>query len=306
MTANLPLAPAPSTALVHVAAASEERGRIVVALRSPLPGRIATGLAIDLARLFSARIEAVYLQQDDIFAAAAHPFACEIGFNGRAQGPLDASRLRTQCLSARTAAFDAVVRETRNADVAIRTRTHISSENGALSQVCADEGPWNIVVMADMSGWPDAADVEALLGGGGATALVLAGRNARRRAGPPLMLVSEPDRLPAMLRTSRILSEVSGDVSGPALMLPLQGLTDSSDDIDLDGTLRLALAAMPERSAPRVLPSRMLSASATADIPALEMLRPGFILAHTTSGDDTFRRVLRLISIAGCPAIVVH
>lgn len=307
MSEFTPTSKFPGSTLVHVAAANEHRGRVVVALHTPLPSRVAADLAVDLARLFSARVDAVYLDDQQLAEATAHTFACEIGLNGRMIGPLDKRRLEAERRSARTAALTAFRNLTCHADVSIDSRAPSRVDRISLGSVCADEGPWNIVVFADQSHWPSPAGCAELLDGGGATALVMAGRRARRRPGPPLLLISEPDRLPVMLRTARILSELTPDVSAPALLLPVPTHAAASDfDIDLEGTLRLAISAMPDASAPKLVRMNASVMDVATELDIVERHRPAFILAHTSDDEAATAHTLRLIATASCPALVVR
>lgn len=307
MSEFTPTSKFPGSTLVHVAAANEHRGRVVVALHSPLPSRVATDLAIDLARLFSARVDPVYLDEQELAAAAAHAFACEIGLNGRMIGPLDKGRLEAERRTARAAALAAFRHMTSDTDVTIEMRVPSRVDEISLGSVCADEGPWNIVVFADQSHWPSPAGCTELLDGGGATALVMAGRCARRRQGPPLLMISEPDRLPVMLRTARILSELTPEVSARALLLPVPTHAAASDfDIDLEGTLRLAISAMPETSAPRLVRMHASVMDVATELDIVERHRPAFILAHTSDDEAATAHALRLIAAAGCPALLVR
>ena len=109
-----------------------------------------------------------------------------------------------------------------------------------------------------------------------------------------------------MLRTARILSELTPPSTMPALLMPVQTFSGSASDIDLEGTLRLAISAMPETSAPKLVRMHAAVMDVPTELDIVERQRPAFILAHTTDDESVTAHTLRLIAAAGCPAVVVR
>lgn len=192
----------PSPSLVHVAAASENRGRILLILRSASPKPLTATVAIELAGRFDARVECIFVEESEIFAAAAHGLSCEVGLNGKRQGLLDPRRLETQYQAMACAALRSIANVALNENIPVSTYSQRGDVDSILKRACTESGPWNIIILDAQCALPGDDSRVTLLDGGGATALIAIGPKAIRSTGPTLLLLSEirPSGRPAAHR----------------------------------------------------------------------------------------------------------
>jgi hypothetical protein len=279
---------------------------VVAILRSAKPNVLAINTAMEIAALFDARIEALFVEDPELFAAAAHDFSSQISFNGRSQSPLNAEELSTQCRSMAASAFKPLTTSGAKRGIAITTRRTRDNLDTALARACTETGPWNIVVLCETASGDAQNSSSILSSGGGATALVSCGPRAKHQAGPVLILLSDASRLSGMLRTARRLNRIDGDEE----TRPVLALVATNDDESetLEGMVRLALADMEPDSAPRLM---------TTHRDSIEVLThricPRFILAHTadettstSDSDDNSINPAHWPLDAPCPVVLVR
>jgi hypothetical protein len=229
--------------IVHVAAHSEAKGRVVLRITRTL-SPAALEAAGRIARGYDAEIDAVLIEDENLFAATAYPFARELSPSGRFVRRLDARAMSHAYAGlGRRVSGMVTAWSTRHA-VPARFRCVRGAPPRMLAQACAENGPWNVVVFAEPYAATDGDLIEDVFTGiPDTTGLVLVGEKAAPSAGPVVVLVERSEHLSPMLR---IAERVIGDGEQQIAVLPLPD--DSDAGRRLDGDLRLALAAAAEGS----------------------------------------------------------
>ena len=230
-----------SPELIHVAAAGEARGRVVLAVFHTAPAMAAIDAALTLAQAFDANLEALLIECPDAVALAAHTFAREISHGGRTNrlrsGPVLASQ-RVQKGIATAMISDKAV----HAKVGHTVTVVAAAYADAVRDACDTQGPWNIVVRAEAMGPRDGPALrECLHETPGATGLVVVGAQKPRNGGDVIVVVEDVDRLTQMVRAAqRIAAAVGASGSwAPSIRILLAGPREEVDA--LDGLVRLAV-----------------------------------------------------------------
>ena len=287
--------------IAHVAAAGEERGRVVVWL--PSAGRTsATAIeaAMLLARAFQSEVESLFVEDRQLFDLAEFPFARAIasGEEGwRAMAPVDLEReLRLVAAALHRQVADAA----RRAAIPCRARVLRDDPMVAVAKTCAENGPWNVVAIAE----PFGAGAEGRLSDvfssvRDTTGVVIAGPAARCTPGPVVAAVEQLERLGPMLKAAERLARVTGgDVK---LML----VGDRPNDLaELEGEVRLAFGSGGGPALETVLSAR---GSVTAVAEAVRRHKASFVLAQyggqVVSAEESPRP---LAAALACPLLVVR
>lgn len=224
--------------IAHVAQRGEGRGRVVLQLGPS--GRLsetAVAAALHVAQAYQSEIEALFVEDRQLFDIASFPFAREIAFSGRTSRTLSIDDVARELRHVSQALQRKVEALARKAEIACRCRIVRDEPVHALAAACAENGPWNVVALAEPLTGREAAFLvrifdEVL----GTTGIVVAGPRSRRTTGPVIAVVEEVERVPAMLRTAERLASVGG---GEARIL-LVG--DDEERIAwMEGQARLAL-----------------------------------------------------------------
>ena len=148
--------------LIHVAAESERRGRVVLAARSAAPNPQALAAAVELARAFETWVECLIIECPDVLALSAHGFARQVSHAGRI-GPLSNAAVEKDQSAATALARRSITSLAEPSGVRVATSVARDSLANALSRACATEGPWNIVALAEPVLASDAALLQTLL-----------------------------------------------------------------------------------------------------------------------------------------------
>jgi len=228
--------------LIHVAAESENRGRVVLAAQTGSPHPVAVGAAIAFARAFDARIDCLLIECPQILALTAHSFAREVSHGGRI-APLSLAGLADTISGDTLKAREAISAIAAKAGVRIAMDVQRDDLNTALIKACATHGPWNLVVLADPVRSADGTMLRGLLEDiGGATGLVVIGPQAAQCAGDVVVVVEDVERLPQMIRAGERLIALSHGQSKvqSRICLLLVGKSQSAI-LELDGLVRLLL-----------------------------------------------------------------
>jgi len=224
--------------IAHAAEAGEDRGRVVVRLGSlALSNTAALEAAVHIARAFQSEIEGIFIEDPDLFEAAAHGFVREVGhFAGRPRP------LSNELVTGDTAHF-AVAVQRELSQIAARHRIPFKARSirhgvvAALARACGERGPWNIIGFGEPIDTAEAADlvVDALSNVYGATGYIVAGRRAIWQPGPILVAAEDMDRFAGQLRVARGLAQIEKD--------QIAVVAIAADDIArdwLDAEVRLA------------------------------------------------------------------
>jgi hypothetical protein len=259
--------------IMHVAEAGERRGRVVLHLASGHPNEIAIEAAVRIAQAFNSEIESLFVEDLQLYDLASYPFAREISLTRARQRPLSRDdieremRLCGQSLQRRVEAL------ARAADVPLRAKVVRDDPVHALAKACAEDGPWNVVALADALAPGQGARLRDLFATVvGTTGLMLVGPNARRTRGQIVAVVETPEHLQPLMRAGERLAGVLG---GELVVLLL---SDSpSGDEWLDGQVRLALG---DQSRVRLLHCRTDEGAPAALAEVIRRLNGGFVIGH--------------------------
>ncbi len=228
--------------IAHVAAAGEDKGRVVLRLGAGVPASdIALEAAVAVARAFQSEIESLFVEDRQLFELASYPFAREISFSGRTSRALSVGDVEREVRLLAAGLQRKVSSIARRAEVRVRARSVRDEPVRALAQVCAQCGPWNVVALAE----PFTAAHASALGEifarvTDATGIIIVGPKTRRTAGPVVVIAEEIERLPPMLRAAdRLAAAIGSDVR-----LVLAG-ADRDHLAWLEGQARLFLVGRP-------------------------------------------------------------
>ena len=259
--------------IAHVAEAGEARGRVVLQLSTANPSPFAIEAAVRVAQAFHSEIESLFVEDMQLLDLASFPFAREISLTGR--------RTRTICLSdmerdfrlVSTALQRQIETMARAADVPLRQRTVRAEPIAALATACAENGPWNVVALAEPFGPASALTPRELFEAvSDTTGLVLVGPKARRTQGPVVAAVEELDRLPGMLRAAdRLIKVTNGSVV--ALLV-----AENEERLHwMEAQARLLLSERPDV---RLVWAELTRGAGTGVAEALRRQKAGFVISQ--------------------------
>jgi hypothetical protein len=259
--------------IMHVAEAGEQRGRVVLHIASGHPNLVAIEAAVRIAQAFNSEIESLFVEDLQLYDMASYPFAREISLTRARRRPLSRDdieremRLCGQSLQRRVEAL------ARAAEVPLRTKVVRDDPVHALAKACAEDGPWNVVALADALAPGQGArlcDLFATVAG--TTGLMLVGPKARRTRGPIIAVVETPEHLQPLMRAGERMARVLG---GEVLLMLLSD-SPSSDEW-LDGQVRLALG---DQARVRLLHCRTDQGAPAALAEVIRRLNGGFVIGH--------------------------
>ena len=258
--------------IMHVAEAGEQRGRVVLHITSGQPNEVAIEAAVRIAQAFHSEIESLFVEDLQLYDMASYPFAREISFTG-ARRELSRDALERDLRLAARALRRRVEALALAANVPLRARVVRDDPIQALAKACAEDGPWNVVALADALAPGQGARLSELFSSvAGYTGLMLVGPKARRTRGPVIAVVESPDHLQPMLRAAERMAGVTG---GEVLVMLL---SDSpSRGRWLDEQVRLALG---DHARVRLLHSQVDHGAPAALAEVIRRLDAGFLIGH--------------------------
>lgn len=258
--------------IMHVAEAGEQRGRVVLHLTSGHPNAVALEAAVRIAQAFHSEIESLFVEDLQLYDMASYPFAREISLTG-ARRALSREAMEHDLQLTARALRRRVEALAHAANVPLRARVVRDDPVQALAKACAEDGPWNVVALADALAPGQGLRVRELFANvAGYTGLMLVGPKARRTAGPVIAVVESPDHLPPMLRAA----ERMAGVTGAEVMVML--LADGAErGQGLDEQVRLALGTQSKVT----LISYQIDRGAPAALAeVIRRLKAGFLIGH--------------------------
>lgn len=259
--------------IMHVAEAGERRGRVVLHIASGHPNSVAIEAAVRIAQAFNSEIESLFVEDLQLYDLASYPFAREISLNRARQRPLSRDDIEREMRLLGQSLLRRVEALARAADVPLRTKVVRDDPVHALVKACAEDGPWNVVALADAFSPGQGARLSDLFATiAGTTGLMLVGPNARRTRGPIITVVETPEHLQPMMRAG----ERMAGVLGTEVLLLLLSDSPSADEW-LDGQVRLALGDHPRV---RLLHCRTDQSAPAALAEVIRRLRGGFVIGH--------------------------
>jgi hypothetical protein len=223
--------------IAHVAQSGEDRGRVVIQIRSRHPSTVAMRAAVQIARAFGSDLESLFVEDEQLFDCAAYGFVREISLSGRETRALSLdTMMRDLHLTAQGTRrqLEALAKE---ADVPLRCRVVRDEPLRALTVACAETGPWNVVALGEPFAAGNGAMLKQMLAEvSGTTGIVTVGPRARRVFGPVIVAVEDIAELPDMLRTAERVAAV--DASEVVLLLVGAG----ADELErMEGEARLVV-----------------------------------------------------------------
>ena len=286
--------------IAHVAAAGEERGRVVVWL--PTAGRASPPVieaAMMLARAFGSEVESLFVEDKQLFDLAQFPFARQLA-SGEGWRSMAAPDLEHELRFVGAALQRQVADAAKRAAIPCRARTMRDDPLGALAKACAENGPWNVVAIAEpFAATDDKRLREVFASVSDTTGVMVAGATARISSGPVVAAVEQFERLGPMLKAAERLARAANcDVK---LMLVGNRPNDLSE---LEGRARLLFGEGGGPELETVLAAR---GDVAAVAGAVRRHKAGLVLAQygglVVSGEDTPRS---LTAALPCPLLVVR
>ncbi len=265
--------------IAHVAAAGEQRGRVVLRLTHDTPHPIALQAAMCVAQAFQSEIESLFVEDLALFELASFPFAREISFSGRRSSALSAESIAADMRHVAAAFQRTISALAQRAEIPLRATVIRDEPVTAVARACAECGPWNVVALAEPISAASPAMLHRLFASVvETTGVVVVGPNAKRTSGPVIAAVEDIAHLEPMLRTAERLMAVTGSESlgTETLLLLLVGARDD-DTMEMEGQARLVLGDKPLATITRV----NVPQGAAIDLAErMRRLHGGFILAR--------------------------
>lgn len=223
--------------IVHVAAASEDRGRVVLHVRSGNPSPAAIAAAARLARAFGAAIESVFVEDQQLIDLAAHGFIREVSRWSGERRVISTDAMAQDLASEARAAQRRIAALAERAEVPLRQRVMRDEPMRAIAVTCAECGPWNVIVLAEPFAARDGLVIADLLREVSATTgVVVVGPHASDPKGPVLVVLEDAERMPQLVRAAqRLAAEAEDEVA-----LLVFGST-AEDVAERESQIRLAL-----------------------------------------------------------------
>ena len=188
----------------------------------------------------------------------------------------------------------------KRAAIPCRARTMRDDPLGALAKACAENGPWNVVAIAEpFAATDDKRLREVFASVSDTTGVMVAGATARISSGPVVAAVEHLERLGPMLKAAERLARAAN--SDVKLMLVGNRPNDLSE---LEGRARLLFGESGGPELETVLAAR---GDVAAVAGAVRRHKAGLVLAQygglVVSGEDTPRS---LTAALPCPLLVVR
>lgn len=286
--------------IAHVAEAGEGRGRVVLRYSIGDPSPTAIAAAVRVARAFKAEIESLFIEDTQLLDLAKHPFVKELTFGGRTRRAVTRRGLESGFRASFVAARRRIAEAARAADVPLSERVVRDEPVHALAAACAQNGPWNVIALAEpFSSGSSEAIRDLFERVRDATGLVLAGPAARRMSGPVVVVAEDLERLPGMLRLAERVAKATEDQVLLALLAD-----DETALAQFDGEVRLALADRPDIG---IRQSIAVHGEPAAAAEVIRRLQAGFVIARfggvVAPRDQIWRP---LVTALECPLFLVR
>jgi hypothetical protein len=287
--------------IAHVAAADEGRGRVVLWLGSSAQtSASAIEAAMLLARAFQSEVESLFVEDRQLFDLADFPFARAIASDEEGWRAMPREDLERELRFVGAALQRQVADAARRASIVCRSRVVRDNPLDAVAKACAENGPWNVVAIAEPLGTGDEKRLAQVFANVlDTTGVVVAGPLARRTRGPVVVTLEQFERVGPMLRAAERLAGVTGG----SVRLMLVG--DRRDELAwLEGEVRLLFGDNKGPALETVLTAR-------GDVvPVAEAVRRhkgGFVLAqyggHLVSQETSLRPLAAALE---CPLLLVR
>jgi hypothetical protein len=286
--------------IAHVAESGEDRGRVVLHLKSYRPDPVALEAAVRVARAFGSDLESIFVEDEQLFDCAAYGFVREVSFAGTQSRTMSLEGMMRDLHLAAQGARRQLEAIARRAEVPLRCRVVRDEHVRALSIACAETGPWNVVALGEpFTGGTGATLKQVLLEVAGSTGLVAVGPKARRVTGEIVVALEDIAQLSDMLRAAERLAAVDG--AGIVLLLIAP---DEDRLLQMDGEARLVVEA---REGVRIAWAAVARGEAAVIAETLRRLESGMIVCQFGGLVVPDQGDLRpLASVLECPLFLVR
>ena len=259
--------------IAHVAQSGEDRGRVVIQIRSRHPSAVAMQAAVQIARAFGSDLESLFVEDTQLFDCAAYGFVREISLSGRQSRALSLDTMMRDLHLAAQGTRRQLEALTRQVQVPLRCRVVRDEPLRALTIACAEVGPWNVVTLGEPFAAGHSGVLKQMLAEvSGTTGIVTVGPRAKRVAGPVIVAVEDMAELPDMLRTAERLAAVDG----AEVVLLLVGA--SEDELErMEGEARLVVE---DREGVRITRVAAAPGATAAIAETLRRLRGGMVICR--------------------------
>ena len=286
--------------IAHVAQTGEDRGRVVLHLKSGRPNAIALEAAVRVAQAFGSDLESIFVEDEQLFDCAAYGFVREVSFSGTRSRAMSLDGVMRDLHLAAQGARRQVEAIARRAEVPLRCRVVRDEPLRALSIACAETGPWNVVALGEpFTGGTGATLRQVLTEVAGSTGLIAVGPKAQRVTGAIVVALEDIAQLPDMLRAAERLAALDG-----AEIVLLLVATDEERLLQMDGEARLVVEA---REGVRIQWAAVARGEAAVIAETLRRLKGGMIICQFGGLVVPDQGDLRpLASVLECPLFLVR
>jgi hypothetical protein len=286
--------------IAHVAQTGEDRGRVVLHLRTGCPNAVALEAAVRVARAFGSDLESLFVEDEQLFDCAAYGFVREVSFSGQHSRNMSRDAMMRDLHLAAQGARRQVEAMARKAEVPLRCRVVRDEPLRALSIACAETGPWNVVALGEpFTGGTGKVLKQVLAEVSGSTGLIAVGPKAQRVTGDVVIAVEDTAQLPDMLHTAERLAALE-----EAQIVLLLVAPDEEHLAQMDGEARLVIEA---REGVRIQSAAVARGEAAVIAETLRQLGGGMVICQFGGLVVPDEGDLRpLASVLECPLFLVR
>jgi len=285
--------------IAHVAQSGEDRGRVVIQIKSGHPSAVALEAAVRIARAFGSDLESLFVEDEQLFDCAAYGFVREVSLSGQQSRVLSPDTMMRDLHLAAQGVRRQLEALARTSEVPLRCRVVRDEPLRALTIACAETGPWNVVALAEPFTGNGAMLKQLLVEVSGTTGLVTVGPRAQRVSGPVVVAIEDTAQLPDMLRTAERLAALDGAEIVLLLVAP-----DEERLERMDGEARLVVEA---REGIRIQSAAVARGAAAVIAETLRQLRGGIVICQFGGLVAPDQGDLRpLASVLECPLFLVR
>jgi hypothetical protein len=286
--------------IAHVAQTGEDRGRVVLHLKSGHPSAIALQAAVRVAQAFGSDLESLFVEDEQLFDCAAYGFVREVSLSGQHSRTMSLDAMMRDLHLAAQGVRRQVEAMARKAEVPLRCRVVRDEPLRALSIACAETGPWNVVALGEpFTGGTGAVLKQVLAEVSGSTGLIAVGPKAQRVTGDVVVAVEDTAQLPDMLRAAELLAALEGAQIVLLLVAP-----DEERLAQMDGEARLVVEA---REGVRIQSAAVARGEAAVIAETLRQLGGGIVICQFGGLVVPDEGDLRpLASVLECPLFLVR
>ncbi len=263
--------------IVHVAAAGESRGRVVLQLGAGEPSLVALEAAVRVAQAFNSEIESLFVESQQLLQMASYPFAREISLTGRSSRSICSADIERDLRLVSQAIHRKLDALAKAAEVPLRQSIVRSEPMEAMARACAECGPWNVLALGHPFGPGSPQSLSSILETvSDVTGIVIVGPKARRTDGPVILAIEDAERLPGMLAAAERLAPLCAAAGTPGEIVLLLIESDLDQLAVLDQQVRLVAG---DRENIRIVPLDVRHGAESVVAEVLRRLGGGFVIA---------------------------